>query len=189
MMNEAPVRDGEAAVPCESQSPRPRRWLQFRLRTLLIAMVVVCLALGGWQLSVRPYVSAGPAVVGKPFVVRGRFVDFLGPEVVTYVVQVSMPEAEADEVVRKRGLVPDRTASMYGLVPEMDGGSVVFQSAGGNVRRDRYCAYDVEIELSPLYDAGEFDVGIVPLTNPVFRNGRHAAAVRGKLLVQASSSK
>ena len=52
-----------------------RRWFQFRLRSLLGLVFVICLGLGGWHLLFvyGQYVEAEPAVVGQPIKVHGRF--------------------------------------------------------------------------------------------------------------------
>jgi hypothetical protein len=58
------------------------RWLQFRLSSLLAFVFFVCIALGGLHLLIAygQYVEAGPAVVGEPIKVRGRFFVFLPGE-------------------------------------------------------------------------------------------------------------
>jgi hypothetical protein len=67
----------------DDQAQRPmvrRRWFQFSLRSLMAAVVVNCLGLGGWHLLLKygQYVEAEPAVVGQPIKIRGRFLDFGG---------------------------------------------------------------------------------------------------------------
>jgi len=56
-----------------------RRWYQFSLKSLMAAVVVICLGLGGWHLlwTKGQYVEAEPAVVGQPIKIRGRFFRFL----------------------------------------------------------------------------------------------------------------
>ena len=140
-----------------------RRRFQFRLRTLLILLVTVCIALGSWHLYFLyfgPYVEAvGPVVVGQPFTVRGRFVDFWGYESEVYAIQVSRIEK---------------------------GGRVIHQSAGGSANRKGFWWYDVEVELSPVFKDGEFDVEIHPLTKAVAARKRNTPgdAVRGKMVVR-----
>lgn len=153
-LHEAPERG--------SATQSARHWLQFRLRTLLFVIVAVCLVLGGWHLSVRPFVSAGPAVVGKPFMVRGRFVDVLGFESEVYIVQVSKLHT--------------------------NGKPVICQSGSGKTERRALCAYDVEIELAPISAPGEYDVEIHALTKAVHarKTSMQARAVRGKLVVKAA---
>lgn len=141
-----------------SAPPSPRRWLQFRLRTLLIAAVAICMALGGWHLSVRPYVWAGPAVVGKPFVVRGRFVDFFGAERATYVVLVSEP-------------LPD-------------GRHLFHQMRTGRAERHVLAAYNVELELLPIEKTGKFLIEIQGVTRPVPGSTKYQS-VRGTMVVKA----
>jgi hypothetical protein len=57
-----------------------RRWFQFRLRSLMAFVVVICLGLGGWDLLMTygQYVEAEPAVVGQPIKVHGRFFHLFG---------------------------------------------------------------------------------------------------------------
>jgi len=52
-----------------------RRWFQFRLKSLMAFVVVICIGLGGWHLLMTygQWVEAEPAVVGQPIKIRGRF--------------------------------------------------------------------------------------------------------------------
>lgn len=148
-----------------------RRWFQFRLRTLLAAVVALCFALGSWQLYwtyFGPYVEAEPTAVGRPIKVRGRFFDFRGPDSTVYSVYVSK------------------------LQP--DGRRVVYQSAGGRVSRRGLWAYDVEVELAPIRLAGEFQIELLPITKSLLaanktksRAGanRERPVVRGTIRVVA----
>lgn len=127
------------------------RWFQYRLRTLLALVVLLCVLLGSWQLYwtyFGPYVAAEPAMVGQPINVRGRFFDFRGPETTAFTVKLSRPMA--------------------------DGRPVIHQSGGGYVKRRGLWAYDVEIELRPIGKPGEYDVELLPMTKAVM------AASRGK---------
>lgn len=122
-----------------------RRWFQFRLRTLLALVVLVCLVLGGWQLYwtyFGPYVQAEPVKVGQPIKVRGRFFDFRGADSTVFTVKLSKPRA--------------------------DGRPVIYQSGGGRTLRRGWWVYDVEIELAPLRKPGDYDVELHPLTKAVF---------------------
>jgi len=53
---------------------------QFKLKSLMAAVVVICLGLGGWQLLMTSgqYVVAESAVVGEPIEIRARFFQFGG---------------------------------------------------------------------------------------------------------------
>jgi hypothetical protein len=56
-----------------------RRWFQFRLKTLMAFVVMICLGLGGWHLLMTygQYVEVeGPVVVWEPIKVHGRFYHF-----------------------------------------------------------------------------------------------------------------
>lgn len=129
-----------------------RRWFQFRLRTLLGLVVLVCLVLGGWQLYwtyFGPFVQAEPAAVGQPIKIRGRFFDFRGLKSTVYTVKISKPMA--------------------------DGRPVICQSGSGFATRRGWWVYDVEIELAPLRKPGKYDVELHPLTQALY------AALRSKL--------
>jgi hypothetical protein len=54
------------------------RRFQFRLKSLMATVVVICLGLGGWHLlwTKGRYVEAEPALVGQPIKIRGRFLHF-----------------------------------------------------------------------------------------------------------------
>lgn len=142
-----------------------KKRFQFRLRTLLGALVAMCLVLGGWHLySVYfgPYVEvAGTAVTGEPFTVRGRFVDFLGFPSEVFVVNVSK--------VRP------------------DGQRVIYQSAGGRASRSGLWNYDFEIELGRILKDGDYDIEVRPLTKAVRARKKHTPAysLRGKMSVSS----
>lgn len=120
------------------------RWFQFRLRTLLAAVVLLCIALGGWRLYwtfCGPYVKSGPAQVGAKFKVRGRFVDFLGPDSTVYAVKVSRPMS--------------------------NGRPVIYQSGSGHASRSGFWTYEFELELGPVLKAGDYKLEVFPLTQAV----------------------
>ncbi|HEV7221876.1 MAG TPA: hypothetical protein VGN42_04195 [Pirellulales bacterium] len=147
------------------------RRFQFRLRTLLVLIVVICIALGSWHLYWNyfgPYIEAESATVGQPIKIRGRFFDFRGPLSTVYVVNISQPMA--------------------------DGRPLIYQSGGGRTVRSGWWAYDVEIELHPVRKAGRYDIELLPLTKAVSAAGKTktpgAAArarpgIRGTIRVQA----
>jgi len=58
------------------------RRFQFRLKSLMAAVVLICLGLGGWHLlwTKGQYVEAEPVVVGQPIKIRGRFFHFCAGE-------------------------------------------------------------------------------------------------------------
>lgn len=133
--------------------------LQFRLKTLLAAVVGICLLLAAGKLYFRQFVEAGPAIVGQPFKVRGRFVDLAGYESAVFVVNVSR------------------------VTP---GGRVIYQSAAGRTERRWIGRYDFEVELATIQDAGEYDLELSPLTRAVAARGKHidADAVWGRMVVK-----
>jgi hypothetical protein len=59
-----------------------RRWFQYSLKSLMAAVVLICLGLGGWHLLFKygQYVEAESAVVGQPIKIRGRFFHFFASE-------------------------------------------------------------------------------------------------------------
>lgn len=131
---------------------------QFRLKTLLAAIVGICLLLGAGKLYFRQFVEAGPAIVGQPFKVRGRFVDLSGNESAVFVVNVSRVTAI---------------------------GRVIYQSAAGRTERRGIGRYDFEVELATLRDEGEFDLELRPLTSAVAARGKHTDAdtIWGRMVV------
>jgi hypothetical protein len=144
-----------------------RRWLQFRLKTLLFGVVTICLLLGAWHLYAvyfGPYVAAGPAVVGEPFMVRGRWVDFLGFDSEVFVVQVSRPNAQ--------------------------GRPVIHQGASGRAARGGLWSYNFEVELAPIYQDGEYTIEARPLTKAVRDRKKHAPAdsVWGRIVVKRAGA-
>jgi len=127
------------------------RWrrFQFRLRTLLVLIVVICIALGSWHLYWNyfgPYIEAESATVGQPIKIRGRFFDFRGPLSAVYVVKISQPMA--------------------------DGRPLIYQSGSGRTVRSGWWAYDVEIELHPVRQAGRYDLELLPTTKTMLAAGR-----------------
>ncbi len=140
------------------------RRFQFSLRTLLIALVTVCIALGGWHLYFvffGPYVEAAPTVAGQPIFVRGRFFDFFGMPSTVYVVQVVK------------------------LGP--NGKPITCQSGSGYVQRSGLWSYNIEVELSPINKPGEYDLELMGLTKAVRAKKRtmQKDPVRAKLSILA----
>lgn len=139
------------------------RRFQFRLRTLLGLLVMVCVVLGGWHIySVKfgPRVElVGPAEVGKPFTVRGRFIDFLGFDTEVFVVNVSRLNS--------------------------NGQRVIHQSSGDRATRHRLWNYDFEVELGPITIAGDYDIELRPLTKAAHARKKHIDrdCIRGKMTV------
>ncbi len=124
--------------------PIKRRWTQFRLRTLLILVVLLCLGLGGWQIywtHFANYVVADPVHVGEPIHVRGQFVDWNGRATV-YVVQASLPS---------------RRAKL---------GRIIHQSGGGRAERSGRWTFRFELEMSPLRAPGEYELELRPMDRP-----------------------
>lgn len=140
----------------------PRRF-QFRLRTLLGLLMMVCIVLGAWHLySVKfgPRVEpVGLAEVGKPFAVRGRFVDFLGFDTEVFVVNVSRLNAKSQRVIH--------------------------QSTGNRATRHGLWNYDFEVELGPVATAGDYDIELWPLTKAAHARKKHIDrdCIRGKMTV------
>lgn len=130
-----------------------KRRFQFRLRTLLTLLVAVCTALGAWHLYSAyfgPYVEPGPAVVGQPFVVRGRFFDFLGLDQELFTVNV---------IRRLR-----------------DGRRLFQHSQQESAKRTGLWAYDFELEVSPVMQEGEYEIMLLPVTRAVLADyGRFVA--------------
>lgn len=140
-----------------------RRWFQFRLRTLLGFSVLLCIVLGAWSLYwtyFGPVVKAAPVIAGKPILVEGRFLDFLGSDSTVFVVQATRPMK--------------------------DGRPLVCQSGGGRVTRSGLWSYDFQVELAPIREPGEYDLELRPLTSAhraAFNKGQRLPGIRGKMTV------
>lgn len=132
--------------------------LQFRLRTLLAAIVGICLLLGAGKLYFRQFIEAGPAIVGQPFKVRGRFVDLSGNESAVFVVNVSRVTAR---------------------------GRVIYQSAAGRTERRGIGRYDFEVDFATIQKEGEYDLELRPLTSAAAARGKHTEAdtIWGRMVV------
>lgn len=131
-----------------------RRWLQYRLRTLLVLTVLLCLALGFWHLywtRFGPFIQVAPATVGQRLIVQGRFFDFRGPESTVYVIKVSKLMA--------------------------DGSSLIYQSGSGRANRKGLWTYDLETQLGRIQQPGEYYVDLLPITNAVIAAGRTKSPV------------
>ena len=120
-----------------------RRLLQFRLRTLLGFLVLLCIMLGAWSLFgtfFGPYVGGDPVLAGQPIRVRGRFIDFLGGESTKYVL-----------TIRKRS---------------KNGREFLYQSTAGSALRRGLCLYEFEVQLQPV-SAGTYFLSLFPETKAV----------------------
>jgi hypothetical protein len=135
--------------------------LQFRLRTLLIAVIAICLLLGVWKLYSRQFVEADPAVTGKPFKVHGRFVDFFGKESAVFVVNA---------------------------IRNTDGERVIYQSGGGRVEKRGIGRYDFEVELAPIRREGEYDLELRPLTRTARGKHTDADSIWGRMVVSKQTN-
>ncbi len=126
--------------------PRPpRRWFQFRLKTLLALVASFCVALGVWQAywtHFASYVKAGPVRGGEPIHVRGQFVQFNGHESTLFVIQARQPH------------------------PQYKSG-VIYQSVGGRVERSGKWTYRVEIDMAPIDRPGTFELELLPIQRPM----------------------
>lgn len=140
-----------------------RRWFQFRLRTLLGFLVLLCIMLGGWSLYwtfFGPVVKAAPAVAGSPILVEGRFLDFLGSDSTVFIVQVTRPMK--------------------------DGRPLICQSGSGRATRSGLWSYDFEAELGPIREPGDYDLVLRPSTSAhraAFKKGQRLDGIRGKMTV------
>jgi hypothetical protein len=110
------------------------------LKSLMAAVVVICLGLGGWHLlwTKGQCVEPGPAVVGQPIKIHGRFVRiFAGDESGRYYLSVS----PIDE--------PGFGGRCFGL------------GWYGEAEYVGWWMYEFEGNLSPL-DVGEFTMTLTP---------------------------
>lgn len=140
-----------------------RRWLQFRLRTLLIAVVLLCLGLGGGQIywtHFANYVIADPVRVGEPIHVRGQVFDWSDASSVIYTVELNLP---------RPGI-----------------GMVTYQSKGGRIAGAGQWIYRVEAELPPVSKPGEYEVRILPVVfHPIGQQRpRQLPPLRGKVTIR-----
>ncbi|HET6879095.1 MAG TPA: hypothetical protein VFI31_03005 [Pirellulales bacterium] len=62
------------------------RRFQFSLRAVLLAMLLICLPLGAWQLlkTSGQYIEADQCKLGTPFSVKGRIIRPTGPQQLSY---------------------------------------------------------------------------------------------------------
>jgi len=114
------------------------RRFQFRLKSLMAAVVVICLGLGGWQLLMTfgQYVEAEPAVVGQPIKIHGRFFYF-GEKKTEY--------GHPYDLVLKRSSVS---------------GNGEYGKACG--WRSGWRRYDLQMKLSPVDEPGEYMLTLTP---------------------------
>jgi len=117
------------------------RRFQFSLKSLMAAVAVICLGLGGWHLLFRQYVEADPAVVGQPIKIHGRFVRF----------------SEEDEDAGWNG----RYDLFFDEV--LDSGSHSWVVTG-IAEQSFGCRYDVEIEVDPVHEPTEFTLELMQFT-------------------------
>ena len=143
-------------VDDSTKSPRKRRWLQFRLRTLLILVILLCLGLGGWQIYAThfaSYIVAEPVRVGEPIRVRGRLLDFRGASTTAFVVYATQPHSRAPH------------------------GYVICQSGSGRLKKAGRWTSEFEIDLRNNLKAGAYRLQFHPVNHP---------PVFGKLVVLPS---
>ena len=111
-----------------------RRRFQFSLRTLMILVVLLCVALGTWQVYLRyftSFVELATTPVGQAIQVRGRFVRFGGS--------------------------PSTAIAVY---VRPIGKSVIAQSGSSLVQKTGWGTYEFDIKLSPIQRPGEYDVTV-----------------------------
>lgn len=156
-MDTAPVSNEAAACGATPGAaiapPNKRRWLQFRLRSLLVLVVLLCLGLGGWQIywtHFANYVIAGPVRVGEPIKVRGQFVDWSGTTTSFCVVDATQPHRAAQS------------------------GRIIAQEGPGRPQKTGRWTFQVEMELGPLRKAGNYRLELKTQGRPT---------VYGKLVV------
>jgi hypothetical protein len=146
-----------------------RRWFQFRLRTLLGFLVLLCILLGAWSLYwtyFGPIVKAAPVIAGKPILVEGRFLDFLGPDSTVFIVQVTRPMK--------------------------DGRPLICQSGSGRVARSGLWSYDFEVELAPIREPGDYDLVLRPSTSAhgaASKKGQRLPGIRRMMTVLPGTNK
>ncbi len=83
-----------------------RRWMQFRLRTLLGFLVFLCIGLGYWSLYwtfFGPFAKAAPVVAGKPILIEGRFLEFLGSKSTAFSVRITRPMKYGRQLICQNG--------------------------------------------------------------------------------------
>lgn len=127
------------------ESRHKRRWLQFRLRTLLIVVVLLCLGLGGWQIywtHFANYVVADPVRVGEPIRVRGQLVDFRGVNTTAFAVDAALPSKQATL------------------------GWVIYQSGAGRLEKTGRWTSRFELVLPPVTRPGEYRLQFHPVFYP-----------------------
>lgn len=130
-------------------APSHRRWLQFRLRTLLILVVLFCLGLGGWQIystHFASYLLAEPVRVGESICIRGRLLDIKGESSIIGTAKVSLPDARAKK------------------------GWIIYQSGSARLEKAGRWTYDIECDLQGVPKGGEYRLELSVKGRPrVFR--------------------
>lgn len=114
-----------------------RRWFQFSLKTLMAAVVLICLGLGGWHLfwTYGQWIEAEPAVVGQPIKIRGRFFHFgRANEVGGWRYELDVFPSDCGNWGRKLGFA---------------------QSVG-------WCLYEIEAKYVPFRSPGEITMTLTP---------------------------
>jgi hypothetical protein len=116
------------------------RRFQFSLRTLLVAVAMLCIVLGGKSLASRvAYVEAMPTAEKDTLLVRGRMFSFLGPESAVWTL-----------LLYRHWDMP--------IDPQW--------AASGTVSRSLFAFYDVELEIPRPLRPGEYALmlGSIPET-------------------------
>jgi len=117
--------------------------LQFRLRTLLIAMFLACLGLGAWHRYYwTPHVELQPQAAAQRFKLRGHFLRFSGPDTVPYEFYV----------VKPGGVEP-----------------VVYKQGAGSTWRRGWWTYSIDQDLSLNAEPGAYEVWLKPQDEPEIR--------------------
>lgn len=148
--------DEDQPVASSDEAPivQPRRGRRLRLGLLLLLLLALCATFGGWHVYagyLAPYIeTAGPAVEGKPVVIRGGYADFLGFDSETVAVDVSRVNS--------------------------DGQSILLESATGRAKRRGLWNYDFEIELKQITEGGEYEIEVRPMTRAVHTRRQHVPA-------------
>jgi hypothetical protein len=141
-----------------------RRWLQFRLRTLLVLTAIMCLGLGCWRLCLAyfgPYVEARPTTSGEAAQVRGRILWFHGSK------------------------LKGAKVTVLRVLP--DGKSEIYQQRRVPAQELGWWSYEVAATLDPISKPGSYRLELGPAAWPSTLQLQELPVVRSELIVHSAS--
>lgn len=142
------VHSGEAGGASSSAIPSHCRWRmarnQLSVRHYVTLVVMLCAPLVLWGLYVMIFtesMSVGPAKVGQPIVVRGRYPKWYGRDYIVTVSRADSPD-EVSGSEERSGVDGDGTGSFW----------------QGRATRSWLGYYQFEMTIGPINDVGDYEV-------------------------------